>query len=186
MSEQHSNIVKSPNVDELRYLWDQYTYRHELCWSAVYKVAAAVLGLAIIPYAKDGLTKLLGYWMLVPPLIGTFLAGFGVALVNNELDIFANIKFAFHTLENEYLETRMPDAESRRLAIHPMPPAKIRHTRFDNSVHAFMVGLVVLSGANTVFVVTRWIPHVLRMTSRSASPSESTVYLGPFRQLASQ
>ena len=74
MSQEHQNIARDPSVEELGHLWDQYKYRHELCWSAIYKVTFAVLALSVIPYAKDGLTMLLGYWMLVPPLLGRQLS----------------------------------------------------------------------------------------------------------------
>ena len=61
MSQENQNIGQNPSVPELGHLWDQYKYRHELCWSAVYKVTVAVLALEVIPYVKDGLTKLLEY-----------------------------------------------------------------------------------------------------------------------------
>src|SRR2546425_5802685 len=99
--------------------------------AAVYIVTVAVVALEIVPYAKDTLTALLGYWMLTAPLVGAALAGFGVALVNNELAIFANVKFAFHLMQNRFLDTVMPDDESKRAAKHPIRPSDVRHTRFD-------------------------------------------------------
>ena len=149
------------DCEDLAYLWDQYKYRHELCWSAVYKVTIAVLGLAVVPYANDSLTEFAKYGMLVPPVLGTAFAAFGVGLVKNELDIFGEVKLAFHTLQNTFLEARIPDADTRRAVTHDITPRSVRKTRFDTYVWAFMIGLVTASFANTVFVLTVWIPTVL-------------------------
>ena len=43
-----------------------------------------------------------------------------------------------------------------------MSPDTIRHSRFEAYVHAFMIGLLILSAANAIFVVTKWIPYVIR------------------------
>jgi len=161
MTSADSSAPPDPTLPQLEHLWNQYKYRHELCWSAVYKVTVAVVALGVIPYAKDALSRLLGYWMLAPAVLGSVLAGFGIALVNNELAIFANVKFAFHLLQNEFLDSVMPDEQSKKAAEHTLTVCKLRHTKFDWYVNGFMVGLLVMSIANAVFVVVQWIPHVL-------------------------
>src|SRR5213595_980459 len=81
-------------VDELNYVWDEYKYRHELCWQAIYKLAASAVVLGVLPYPNAKLTQVLGDWMLVPPVLATLLIAFGVFVVNNELRLFAKIKVA--------------------------------------------------------------------------------------------
>jgi hypothetical protein len=149
-----------PAIDDLKYLWDEYRYRHELCWSAVYKVSAAVLAMAIVPYAKDTLTGIMGYWMLVPPALGALLAWFGRHLVSNELDIFASVKLAYHTVQTSLLRALLPEGATLDAAVHSITPQNMRVTRFDRYVHVFMLGLLVLSIGNALFLAFRWIPHL--------------------------
>jgi len=158
---QHGDRTKiGDELAVLGHLWDQYKYRHALCWSAVYKVIVAVVALDVVPYVKDAPTGRVGYWMVTPPLLGTILAGFGIFFVINELAIFANVKFAFHTLQNMFLQAVMPDAESAAAAVHEeMPRETIRRTNFDRYVVAFMVTAFILSAANTVYIVVDWVPH---------------------------
>ncbi len=74
----------TPSTEQLSYLWNEYKYRHGLCWKAVYKIVAVVVVLTVLPYARPDVTKLLGYWMVIPSLLGTLFAAFGVFIVNNE------------------------------------------------------------------------------------------------------
>src|SRR3989442_15726556 len=109
MSAVSNQELKSPNQEQLNYLWDEYKYRHGLCWKAVYKIVAVVILLAVLPYAKLDLTKLLGRWMLAPPIMGTLLAAFGVFVVNNELRLFSQVKVAHHVLQEAFLKSLLND-----------------------------------------------------------------------------
>jgi hypothetical protein len=48
---------QSSDQEQLSYLWDEYKYRHGLCWEAVYKVIAAVIFLAGLPYVNPELNQ---------------------------------------------------------------------------------------------------------------------------------
>jgi len=74
-------------VELLTYLWDECKYRHDMCWTAVLKVAATATALAVLPYVKPELISKIKYLMLVPPIIGTLLAVFGFFVVHNELKL---------------------------------------------------------------------------------------------------
>jgi hypothetical protein len=60
MADVSKQAATDPIEVQLRYLWDQYKYHHGLCWNAVYKIVAVVIVLAVLPYVKPELTKLLG------------------------------------------------------------------------------------------------------------------------------
>lgn len=147
-----------PAQEQLSYLWDQYKYHHGLCWKAVYKIVVVVVVLTVLPYAKPELTKLLGYWMLVPPLIGTLFAAFGVFVVNNELRLFAKAKVAHHSLRNRFLSSVLTESDVTNMARHNIKPSRARWTLFDIYVHLLIVVLLLLSLGNTVFLARWWIP----------------------------
>jgi len=150
-----------PCTDELKYLWDEYKYRHQLCWSAVYKVTIAVVALAVVPYAQYKLIEdlHLGKWvLLVPPLIGTILAGFGIKLVLNELDLFGKTKLAYVTFQNKFYEDKIVDTEIRKHVMEKIKPRSKTRTPFDIYVLVFMSGLTILSFLNLCYFVYRAIP----------------------------
>ena len=149
--------LKPPDQEQLNYLWDEYKYRHGLCWKAVYKIVAVVILLAVLPYAKLELTKLLGRWMLVPPIMGTLLAAFGVFVVNNELRLFSQIKVAHHVLQEAFLKTVLND-DVRKIAVDNLNLSCARWTLFDIYVHFLMLILFLLSLGNTLFLALSWIP----------------------------
>src|SRR5258708_17087014 len=90
-----------PNVQVLNYLWDEYKYRHGMCWSAVLKVSATVTALAVLTYVRPELIGKLRYLMVVPPIMGTSLAVFGFFVVHNELKLFAGSKIAHNQYRNK-------------------------------------------------------------------------------------
>src|SRR5207237_9472613 len=101
--EEPVTTASKPDRQDLTYLWTEYKYRHELCWTAVYKVSVAVIALAAIPYAKAAIPNEFRGCLVAPPLIGTILAAFGIIFVWNELDICAKVKLAHHTLRHHII-----------------------------------------------------------------------------------
>src|SRR5262249_31243037 len=133
---------------------------HGLCWNAVYKIVAVVIILAVLPYAKIEkieLTKPLGPWMLVPTVISTLLAAFGVFVVNNELRLFSQIKVARHVLQKQFLESVLDDNVSK-WAVDELNIEWARWTLFDIYVHVLMLILFLISLGNTLFLSISWFP----------------------------
>ncbi len=155
----------TPSTEQLSYLWNEYKYRHGLCWKAVYKIVAVVVVLTVLPYARPDVTKLLGYWMVIPSLLGTLFAAFGVFIVNNELRLFAKTKVAHHCLENRFLSTVfresdvMKESDVKKLVGDDMNPSNARWTPFDIYVHLLIIVLFFLSLGNTLFLAFSWIPN---------------------------
>ena len=161
MSDVSKQELTSPSQEHLKYLWDEYKYRHGLCWKAVYKIVAVVIVLAVLPYVKIELIKPpgLGRWMLAPPIISTLLAAFGVFVVNNELRLFSQIKVAHHVLQKRFLEGVLKDdADAKEMAVDNLNIYKARWTLFDIYAHTLMLILFLLSLGNTLFLALSWIP----------------------------
>jgi hypothetical protein len=153
MSDVSNNEPKCPTQQQLEYLWDEYKYRHGLCWKAVYKIIAVVTLLAVLPYAKPEVTEALPSWMmLVPPIIGTLLAAFGVGVVNNELRLFSYIKVAHYVLQKQFLESVLKDADDREKAVDDLNVGRARWTLFDIYAHILMLIVLLLSLGNTLYV----------------------------------
>jgi len=158
MSDVSNQKLEPPAPEQLSYLWDEYKYRHGLCWKAVYKIIAGVLVLAVLPYAKPELIKPLGCWMLAPPMIGTLLAAFGIFVVNNELRLFAQVKVAHRVLQNQFFESVLKEDDVRKMAMDDLKLNKARWTLFDIYVHFLMLIVFLLSLGNTLFLGLSWIP----------------------------
>lgn len=154
MSDVSNQKLEPPAQEQLSYLWDEYKYRHGLCWKAVYKIIAGVLVLAVLPYAKPDLIKppLRDWMLLVPPVIGTLLAAFGVFVVNNELRLFSQVKVAHHVLQKQFLESVLKEGDVRKMAVDNLKLNKARWTLFDIYVHLLMLILFLLSLGNTLFL----------------------------------
>jgi hypothetical protein len=142
----------------LDYIWDEYKYRHGLVWAAVYKVSAAVVALAVLPYVKPDLSKALGYRMLVPSILGTALAAFGIWVVRNELRLFAESKIAHYDIRMRLVYQSLSEA-GKALKPETITVRTARRTPFDYLVHILMIVLLGLSLSNTLFLGLSWIPH---------------------------
>ena len=150
--EEPVTTASKPDPQHLTYLWTEYKYRHELCWTAVYKVSVAVIALAAIPYAKAAIPNEFRGWLVAPPLIGTILAAFGILFVWSELDLFAKVKLAHHTLQDQFFDATLSDADIRGAAKHGLTVRKAWRTPFDWYVMVFMVALLLLSGGHVLFL----------------------------------
>lgn len=151
----------TPNVSDLKYLWDEYKYRHDLCWRAIYKIVTSVVLLSVIPYIRDELTKVLDGWMVIPPVLGVMLAAFGICMLRNELAIFAKSKLAHHTLQDAFLRQKITNEDYSKFVTHNLTDKTASRTKFDQYVTFFMVLLLLLSVGNVLFLWLSWIPHII-------------------------
>lgn len=143
---------QSSDQEQLSHLWDEYKYRHGLCWQAVYKIIAAVLFLGGLPYVNPSLTKGLGWFVLVPPIMGTLFAVFGVFVVNNELKLFAYAKVAHNKLQVRFIRSVMANDEVEGKAVEELNTNNPRGTLFDIYVHVLLIMVCILSAGNAVFL----------------------------------
>ena len=158
MAKVSNQKLDCPSQERLNYLWDVYKYRHGLCWKAVYKIIGSVLVLAVLPYAKPDLMMPLKYLLLVPSVVGTLLAVFGIFVVNNELRLFSQVKVAHHVLQKQLIKSFLKNGDVRKMAIDDLNLNRARWTLFDIYVHSIMFILFLLSLGNTLFLGLSWIP----------------------------
>src|SRR5262245_29421263 len=87
-----SSDSEATDLEKAQLLWDEYKYRHELCWKLIFQVTAAVAIVSIIPFTQVDIAKALGYWMVFLPALGIILTLFSMARLNKELDILDKIR----------------------------------------------------------------------------------------------
>lgn len=159
--EERSTTVHEVPLDVLSYLWHQYEYRHEMCWRAAYKVTFAVVTMAIVPYVKSDLIRLLGCGALVPPFIAICLAILGYMFANNELRLFGETKVAYYGMQDRLWADVIAPLGGRQPIQRDMDLKEADKTAFDDFVRSYLRALIVLSVGNAVFVGHRWIPKLL-------------------------
>jgi hypothetical protein len=122
-------------------VWDEYKYRHDLCWRLVFQVTAAVVATYVVPYLEEGIAEELGYWILALPSIGVALALFGWVRLRRELDILDKVR-----------------DEHRRL--HPDLYKCQAESTFTEHTAWYMGSLVLLGLLNVGVILLVWLPRV--------------------------
>lgn len=143
------------------YLWNEYQYRHQLCWNTIYKLTFGVVALGVVPYARDDLSQQLGYYTLVPPVLAALLAGFGIFVARNELVLFAKIKLAYRIVQNRLLD-RLIGASDVKHTQEVLTATTSGKTPFDRFVLLFVATLCLLSILNVIFLAFEWLPYLER------------------------
>jgi len=138
--------LKDEPEDQLKripVLWEEYKYRHDLCWRVMFRLTSAVVILAIVPYVYRSVFQNLPGWVLgVPASLAVALAGFGIVLMKSELDLFRKVKDVYRDLKRDKLYVE--DAGE-----HDKDTIK-----FEYLVFAYLGILVLLSLINLFVVVT--------------------------------
>ena len=144
-------------LELVKYFWDEYKYRHGMCWQALFKIFTAVIILGVLPYTtKPELSRSLGFIMMIPPVIGTCLAVFGYKVISNELRLFAQSKILFHELRTRLVSPLdlSEDAKNNQDVITSFKESK--RTTFDKYVKLLVIALILASVTNTLFILFRW------------------------------
>lgn len=128
-------------TDVLKQLWDEYKYRHELCWKIIVQITAASVALAILPYVNTKVTGILKLWVLPVPALAVVVVAFGALVIENELDVLDRVKDKYRELQA--LSLGIP---------------KLHHQRFRRYVRLYIAALLALGLLNIVVLVRFWIP----------------------------
>jgi hypothetical protein len=137
-----SSDDKGMELEKAQLLWDEYKYRHELCWKLIFQVTAAVAIVSIIPFTQVDIAKALGYWMVSLPALGIILTLFSIARMNKELDILEKIR-----TKHRELHKILYDIEYK--------PDK---STFSRDVKVYLIGLILLNMIDIIAIVLVWIP----------------------------
>ena len=124
------------------HLWNEYQYRHDLVWNLVFRLTAAVVVLAIIPYTQEKVMNVISSWVLVPSGLGVVLAIFGLIRVDRELRQLNHIRNLYRPLQ-----------DSLFFDFH-----RGKNSWFGAFVRIYISGLIVLASMNILFISNCWIP----------------------------
>ena len=128
--------------DTAAYLWQEYQYRHDLCWKSLFRLTGAVLFLSVIPYLYEKITKVMGIWMLTLPVIAIIITIFGWLLIIPELDLLDKIRNNYRCFQNKIFPFKHNGDSS-----------------FNRRVKFYIVLLIILIGVNFVYLYFFWIPN---------------------------
>lgn len=140
----------SPTVSALeqcRYLWEEYKYRHDLIWQRTFTFTTAIVLVSIIPYLEQGIARQLKGWTLIAPSLAFLLASLGLLVMNNELGAIGKIKTEYRIHQNALLGHDLNDPTSTGT--------------FRYYVTAYFISLLVLTIVNMFVVNQVWMPGLL-------------------------
>jgi hypothetical protein len=81
-------------------VWDEYKYRHDLCWRLLFRTTVVVVTLSCLPYAVPAdTTRKLGGWLLLVLLLAYFTNFLALLWMQLELK-------HFEVVDREYTEYR--------------------------------------------------------------------------------
>ena len=135
--------TKDPRA-ALELLWSEYKYRHDLSWRVVMQVTAAAVIVASLPYANIRITKALGRWVLLAPLIGVALTAFGWFTMEAELALLGLIREKYRELQRAHLGLDHK-----------------RTSGFTRRVRLYLIIFIALQLLNLVALVRLWIPAAI-------------------------
>lgn len=153
-------------LETLNSLWDEYKYRHDLIWQRTFTFTTAITLISIIPYMQENVACLLANWIIIAPILALILAGFGLLVMRNELNIFSIIKKEYRRQQNlrfhNLLEIGCEDQDKKDRGKWLKDKFKwCAQDKFKCFVMAYFVSLVVLSIINIRIVGFIWIPRLL-------------------------
>lgn len=137
----HKNPNEDIPVEEAKLLWDEYKYRHELCWRLIFQITTAVVALLVIPYIQSNITELVGLWILALPLLAIILVAFSISRLKRELGILDKI--------------RMTHRE-RQGRVYGITWKSEGH--FTRDVILYLVALGLMSLADMIALIYIWLP----------------------------
>jgi hypothetical protein len=132
-------------------IWDEYKYRHDLCWRLVFQLTTAVVVISVIPYIQKDVAATLQGWIGALPVIGIFLVLLGLARLRGEIELLDKVKTKHRELLCRNYGLRYP----------PTAEGFSRHFRgFKNHVTWYLVSLALLGVANVGVIWFEWLPSL--------------------------
>lgn len=142
-----NNLETSKALEQCKYLWEEYKYRHDLIWQRIFRFTTAVVLISIIPYVQQDIARLLGNWILIAPFLAFILAFFVLLVMWNELELFGKIKEAYRRQQNRLLDDDLKHGLNEK-------------SNFSFFVRVYFASLVLLSLFNVFIVWQIWIPGI--------------------------
>jgi hypothetical protein len=110
-----------PQRQEPGPIWDEYKYRHDLCWRLIFQITTAVVVISVIPYIEEDVASTLQRWIIALPVIGILLVLFGLARLRGEIELLDMVKTKHRELLWRNYGLRLRDETPRK--VQPPPEA---------------------------------------------------------------
>ena len=128
-------------IELAKLIWDEYKYRHEHCWKLIFQITIAVVIISIIPYSQVHVGERLREWIVLLPSVGCALTVFGLARLNGEMKILANLRTRHRKIQSE---------------LHGIEYGKEADV-FSRHVHMYLGFMLILEIVNAVVLLCLWI-----------------------------
>ncbi len=96
MNDQNENTeevkVNSDALNLAKLTWDEYQYRHQLCWNLIFKITYVTAFLSIIPYLSDNIIGKAKPFVFYTPLLAIGVSIIGGARLYKELRLLDKIR----------------------------------------------------------------------------------------------
>ena len=129
------------NLELDKLVWDEYKYRHELCWNLLFKITIAVATLSVIPYLDEKIFPAARPIALLTTLIAILLAIAGLRRLNSELKHLDTVRARHKVLQKE-LFPKEPSDDDRKWARFTIEmknlPLDIDRSRSRQCIGAFL------------------------------------------------
>src|SRR3982751_5988436 len=91
------------NKESGPFVWDEYKYRHELCWNLLFKITYTTTILSIIPYLNNDIIPQAKRLVFFTPLVGIVLSIVSGFRLRRELKLLDKIRTLHrHSQNNLY------------------------------------------------------------------------------------
>ena len=148
MSHEAKEENQKPNkgvcLEKARFLWDEYKYRHELCWKLVFQTTTAVVIILVIPYIKIDIARSIGNWIVALPALAIALSLFSMMRLSREMEILDKIRSKHRDIQNDYYKLTYEESDSN----------------FSRDVKLYLAGLALVGVADIIAIICVWIPKL--------------------------
>jgi hypothetical protein len=134
-------------------LWDEYKYRHDLCWRLLFRTTVVVVTLSSVPYALPAdKTKVLGGWLLFMPLLAAFTNFLALLWMQLELK-------HFEAVDREYIDYRLERSKQEDGSTPGKQDDWNEFGSFPFVINAYLIGLLLLGLLNLFVISDIWLPR---------------------------
>lgn len=131
-------------LEKTKLLWEEYRYRHELCWKLIFQTTAAVVIILIIPFIKTEIMCAIHYWIIAVPLIALAFLFLIYRCLTRELLLLQKIRVKYRELQKKLYDI----------------DHNINDDMFSYNVKLYLVTLGLLSIIEVIIILFVWIPNI--------------------------
>jgi hypothetical protein len=124
--------------EEATLIWNEYQYRHEHCWKTIFKLTGSAVLLGVVPYLDANRPRVLGVWLISPPVLSVALIIFAMLRMRRELFRLRRVK-AIH--------------RKRQADLYNFPCDEAAGGTFETHVWGYLWILLALAAVNVMVAV---------------------------------